>query len=204
MGVVAYCRAVRRGAAPSAEALERLLATFQTMSHIFGDEWHAFLAYDCDVYAWRYFAAVFARAGGASNACQVTDDPLTWIVYGRRSVPRLEPSYPSDYPENLIYEGVWTREGGREVSSELRYSTPDDVAAIDARMESVEPLEYEKMFKEELAREYAASGLEPSSKWDEYFTGRALSSEAMMWGRLRAFYARAAAEKRYVVTYVGP
>lgn len=179
MSLLGVNYAVRHEAAPTREALERRLREVAAMGYLSREVEAELYAFDMVFGSWLYFAPALAQAGG--------DEPVS-------------PYAPSESPL------VWAVRARHHVTTDVWLNTPDDVVEVDKRLEAVTEDEFTKMFqanRRTLIAEYKASGVRPEAI--PSLVGPAhLGYEAVDWGKLRAFYARAAAEGRYVVSEIGP
>ena len=180
MSIVAVNHAVRHEVAPNRAALEERLHERAAMSHIPREVDAKLFAYHHHFVAWRYFASALVRRGRTDPfpvfyAIRDSDSPLAWAVRARH-----------------------------HVAEELWLNTPEEVLQIDECLRGVTGSEFARIFqteREAIIAEYESSGLSPErareSAGPEHF-----GYEAVEWGNLRAFYARAAAEERYVVSKI--
>lgn len=181
MSISAIGYAVRHEAAPSREVLEGRIRERATAPYVPREMDAALFAYHIDFVYWRYFASAFVRSGregdfSSSQALAPSDDPLVWSVRARHSVA----------------DQHWL-------------STPEDVALVHERLRSVTAEEFADIFQAEhraVVAEYEASGHTHEAALREAGPDD-FRYEAIRWGSLRAFYARAAAEGRYVVADIG-
>lgn len=129
---------------------------------------------------WRYLLNVFTEGDFREtiNRYAHYDSPLVWAIRGRHPVVQYEDS---------VY-----------------YNTPEDVAVIHQRIEAASE-EIDAAFLREQRAAYdslIAEGIEPDRVRD-LVGERDERPSTELWEEIGSFYQRAAAERRYVVCWIG-